>query len=51
MLIGEEIARLSDWLAGVWVTRMNYFGELAGIAEGVCRWHLEHSVLHTMLLP
>jgi hypothetical protein len=29
---------------------MNYFGELAGIAEGVCRWHLEHSVLHTMLL-
>ena len=50
MLVGEEVARLSDWLASVWVTRVNNFGVLARIAKGGCRWHLEHTVLHTMLL-
>ena len=50
MLVGEEVARLSDWLTIFWVTRVNYFGELVSLAEGGCRWHLEHSVLHAILL-
>ena len=51
MLISEEVSRLRDWLAIVWVTRMNNFWVLVRIAEGGCRGHLEHAVLHTMLLP
>lgn len=50
-LVGEEVPGLGEGLASVGIPRVSDLGELIGVAEGGCSWHLEHSEFRSVFLP